>query len=84
MNISIKFELRDIWIGLYWKTEIMTWSERKPVRRVTTWYICIVPCVPIIISWERQISQFASTPNTTVSDRRVADSSKTNSYAPVA
>lgn len=39
-----KFEPKDVWIGLYW----------EPDHGVTTLYICIVPCFPIIIEYRSE------------------------------
>lgn len=38
-SIRIAFEPRDLWIGLFW----------SKVGYVLRLYICIVPCLPIII-----------------------------------
>jgi hypothetical protein len=52
MKISIKFEPRDIWIGVYWDKEsyfIPLPLEKWTVVRV---YICLIPLFPIKVSWE--------------------------------
>lgn len=43
--MKIKFVPQDCWIGLYWKTNLAT--EQDPTN-ATTWYLCIIPCLPII------------------------------------
>lgn len=43
MKIRLKWERRDLWVGIYWTTDIDTAHV----------YICLVPCLPIHISWER-------------------------------
>jgi len=45
---QVKFVIQDCWLGLYWKTEIYTWDEKSPVRRIRTFYLCLLPCLPII------------------------------------
>ena len=44
--MKIKFVPQDCWVGLYWKRE--PWFLFR--YTVTTWYLCLVPCFPII--WE--------------------------------
>lgn len=39
---EIKFEPRDLWIGVYWN---------KPIETQLNIYICIIPCVPICLIW---------------------------------
>ncbi len=52
--MKIKFEPRDIWVGLYWKTE-----PRHPNAPVCTcgyritFYLCLIPMLPII--WKMEI-----------------------------
>lgn len=41
MKVSLKFEPRDLWIGLYWTIE-RSYSSRMMV------YLCIVPTLPIV------------------------------------
>ena len=46
-NITIKFEPRDLWIGLFWQ-------YRSSVESPSKWfdlYICIVPMLPIKFHW---------------------------------
>lgn len=47
MKIKIKFEPRDIWIGVYWTTNFL-WTRKESVKTVKI-YICIIPCLPIIL-----------------------------------
>jgi hypothetical protein len=52
-EVKIKFEPRDIWIGLYWTKSRATTLDTDTER--TTFYICIVPCFPIIFEVKRSI-----------------------------
>lgn len=45
-TFEIKFEPRDLWVGVYWR------SERKLTPFLHVWiYICIVPMLPIVIKF---------------------------------
>ncbi len=44
MKAKLKFEPRDLWIGVYW--------DRSPVRLDV--YICVVPCFPLHIRIYRE------------------------------
>lgn len=47
MEISIEFKPQDLWIGAYWR--------RRAIQghvEYTVW-VCLLPCLPIVISWER-------------------------------
>lgn len=48
MTITWKFEPCDLWIGVYYKGEPFT-----DIMNGVKWtaYVCIVPMLPIIISW---------------------------------
>lgn len=43
MKARIFFEPRDIWVGVFW-------DRRDDGLRL---YICIVPCVPILLTFSR-------------------------------
>ena len=47
MNIELKFEPRDIWIGVYW-------NYRRSIESRARWldvYICLLPMLPIHIEF---------------------------------
>lgn len=46
---QIGFRAQDCWIGLYWKTETLTWDAYRGRRKITTFYFCLIPCFPIIL-----------------------------------
>lgn len=41
-KIQIKWEPRDLWVGLYWTRE-------RNERNLWALYLCLVPCFPIVI-----------------------------------
>jgi len=44
MKLSIEFKLEDMWIGAYWRHDI--------VYGLRHLWICLIPCIPIHITWE--------------------------------
>lgn len=42
--MKIRFEPRDLWIGIYWTINNLNCSDGKYLYI----YICIIPCFPII------------------------------------
>ena len=48
MNLKVKFEPRDLWVGVYWN---FSRSVESPYRRLNL-YVCLVPTVPIIVCFE--------------------------------
>lgn len=43
-RLRLQFEPRDLWVGVFWRTEQVT------AGRLTTWWICVVPCLPIVVT----------------------------------
>jgi len=50
--VRIKFEPRDLWIGVYW-CDAGRNSAPGYIRRYWKIYVCIVPCFPIIFEFHR-------------------------------
>lgn len=46
--IGIKFEPRDIWLGVYWD------PSTEAGTRIIMFYVCIVPMLPIMFSIEHK------------------------------
>lgn len=42
LSISLMWEPRDMWVGLFWDKKV--WTTSVPER---TWYFCLIPCLPI-------------------------------------
>lgn len=45
-RLGLKFEPRDLWIGIYWRED--GWG----VMRSLTLYFCLVPCLPLRVDLE--------------------------------
>ena len=50
MKISIKFNRRDAWMGVYWKSTAI--YQDKPIHDI---YICLIPFFPIRIKYDWRI-----------------------------
>jgi hypothetical protein len=46
---SIQFEPRDAWVGMYWKRG----AEYEPEEDAWTFYVCLAPFFPLIVSVSR-------------------------------
>ena len=44
--VALLWEPRDLWVGVYWTRPV--WEG--PVRTVTV-YVCVVPMLPVRITW---------------------------------
>lgn len=51
--MKIKYEPRDLWVGLYWTKARTTTLETDSEQY--TLYACIIPCFPIIFTVTRRI-----------------------------
>ncbi len=43
LRVRLRFERRDAWVGVYWRT------ERTTRGRLLTFYVCLLPFLPIIV-----------------------------------
>lgn len=51
---KIKFEPRDLWVGVYWTRSSRTTTLDKDWQHYTV-YVCVIPCFPIIFAVKRSI-----------------------------
>jgi hypothetical protein len=52
MKVEIKWEPRDLWIGVYWRRERQRQlSKRRPkgATRIRV-FVCLLPALPIVFS----------------------------------
>lgn len=52
--MTIKFEPRDLWIGIFWK-RVARLTTLRTDRNIYEVYVCIVPMFPILFRIERPI-----------------------------
>lgn len=48
---SIKFEPRDLWVGVYWN------FDKDYREKVFCVYICIIPLFPIMLKFQKKIDR---------------------------
>lgn len=53
MKICLEFKPQDLWIGVFWRTTPVLPVRYIPRYSVDIW-ICLVPMVPLHISFERK------------------------------
>jgi len=54
-RINLGFKLQDLWIGIFWKTDV-SYDFNPPGAFLVTWiWICIIPCFPIHIRLIKEI-----------------------------
>jgi len=46
MTIRIAFDIHDLWVGVYWKSQ---WEGHT---RLFIAYICVVPTFPVVVSFK--------------------------------
>lgn len=51
MHARLEWKLADMWIGVFWRSELLTAS----LKMHTDVWVCIVPCVPLHLWWERDV-----------------------------
>lgn len=59
MRLKLKFEPRDLWVGIYWKT---FWVRESLTihRKLFRLYICVVPLFPISVTFRIKTSDYAN------------------------
>lgn len=50
LQIKLEFKPRDLWIGVYWERE-----ERLFIWNLYNVWICLIPTLPIHVSWGKRI-----------------------------
>lgn len=54
VRVSVEFKREDCWVGVFWRTRRNPRSSGLD-RHVTTWWICLIPMVPIVVTWTRDL-----------------------------
>lgn len=54
---GIKFEPRDLWIGVYWERAGRITTLETDIERYRV-YVCVVPCLPCIFVWQRRVKPY--------------------------
>lgn len=58
MKVYIRFVWQDMWIGAYYKkTSFQSMLEHYEVRKL---YVCLIPMLPIIFVWDKDITKSAA------------------------
>lgn len=65
MRVRLEVVWRDLWVGVFWRKKaypdpscpVVAWRggrvvEGRMLVRYDVW-VCLVPCLPIHLSWER-------------------------------
>lgn len=50
LSVSFLFEPRDVWVGLYWKSDPIL--DAPGVHDFTV-YVCLLPCLPLRVHYWR-------------------------------
>ena len=56
MDIRIKYEPRDMWIGLYWERDWFGGYDIDAYERLRI-FICLIPLFPIIITIRKELNK---------------------------
>jgi len=64
LKARFEFKLEDLWVGVFWRTVRLLPEGAGMLNAVpldhtvlplqTDWWICLVPCFPLHITWERE------------------------------
>lgn len=53
IGITLEFKLADLWVGVFWKN-----SCSLPGFELFHMWICIVPCLPIHVTYLKRLGKF--------------------------
>ncbi len=53
VHLQPELKLEDLWIGAFWRLERSKFNNDYGTLYAVDVWICLVPCVPLHISWNR-------------------------------
>lgn len=51
--VKLKFEPRDLWVGVYWDFERYIWNPDQTEHWWLDVYVCLIPTLPLRLGWRR-------------------------------
>lgn len=54
MKVRLKFEPRDLWVGVFWDNSNQNWyPDTNRLTQEWNIYICLIPMFPVKVMWNR-------------------------------
>jgi len=53
VKVQLELNWQDIWVGVFWSPPSSTLTHELVGKNKYAVYICLVPCLPIRLTWEK-------------------------------